>query len=237
MPKFDLSKLDFLTKFTVFLLIIPASSFFISNQYLWVMAVVVLLTIFLAKLDLEQLWKNLRTYLIALAVLLLILLPVVSPGRFLPVFLVGLSAFIRLALFLISGLIYSMITNASEIPQALMRIKIPHRYGILFMIGMRLYPLVLKEAETIRDALRSRGLEAKFSLLRPKESLTYLGYLMQPILLATVGAGMKIGETLALRGYDPYGKITVPPGRGLKLPDYFILAIAMSVLVIAVVIR
>lgn len=234
MQRYDLSKLDFLTKFTVFLLMFPAASFFVNREYVWLMAIIAALVLLFGKLDLLSLWKNLRIYLFVLAIIFLIIIPLVSFRSFFETFLYGLAVLTRLSLFLVFGLIYTSITNPSEIPQALPRLRIPHRYGILFMISMRLHPQIVREAETVRNALRSRGLEAKFSLLRLRESIKYLSYLMQPILISALEAGMKIGETLTLRGYNPYGKITIPPNQPLKAQDYLILLIGVGVLLLTV---
>ncbi len=83
-----------------------------------------------------------------------------------------------------------------------MWLKIPHRFGILLIIGFRIIPLLRDRMDTLRLTLSTRIIGKRWKRWQ---------ILLSGAVLAAVELGFRIGQTMTIRGYDPKLPITRMP--------------------------
>jgi energy-coupling factor transporter transmembrane protein EcfT len=172
-----------------------------------------------------------KSYNIPIIIGVVILSLLLSEGAMIERLESGLIFAVRFIMLISFGVLFAMTTNPIEIPTGMMKAKIPHKYGVILMVGYRMMPLINKKIKTVIDAQRARGTEIKFSVRRFRQFVINLLSLMIPILHSTLETSVKLSETLISRGYDPNGKITLPPTR-FNTWDYIFLVISVSVLLL-----
>jgi len=228
--------MDVRARAMVCLVALPVAVFFSKWIMLIFLCVILGVLITLSRIRLTMFWKNIRFWFIFSMVAFIILSLTVVRGSYNEKLLTGVGLSIRLSLFMAFGIIYALTTNPNEILQALIRMHVPHRFGILMMIGFRLYPLILRKVQTITYAAKARGINPSFSILRPLRSIKTLLLLSEPFIIATLETGVYLGETMTVRGYDPYSNITISPETKMKMSDYIWIlgSVALSSAVVAI---
>jgi len=227
-------ELDFWTKFLCFLLLLPLSAFIAPAKLLPLLVLVFIILLLASKIGLEKFWQNTRLYHIPITIGVILLSLAFSPGILQERFIYGLILAIRFILLISFGVIFSMVTNPIEIPGGFLRARLPHKYGITLMVGYRMIPLISDKISTIIDAQKARGAEIKLSLKNLPKLAPLVASLMIPILHSTLETSVRLSDTLISRGYNPEGKITVPPGR-LKKEDFVFLFISIIILILALI--
>ena len=215
-----------------FLFILPIAAFSADRVILAVISLLTITTISVGGLW-KGLWHTAKFFFLLTTVGLVVLSVLVGQQPLAERLLVALLLALRVNILISFGIIYALTTNPNEIPQALLKMRIPHRFGILIMIGFRLYPLILQRMQTIVQSAKARGLGMSFSLTSArfiKNSMLVL----PSLLLTTLEVGVRLGETMLARGYDPRHPITISPDIRLKAPDYLFLLGDVCLLVLAV---
>jgi energy-coupling factor transport system permease protein len=131
------------------------------------------------------------------------------------------------------GVLYALTTNPNEIPQALSKMRVPHRFGILIMIGFRLYPLIMQRMQAILQTANARGLDISLKPIS-KQFWKNTARVFPTLLLSTLEVGVRLGETMMVRGYDPTHPITISPEIRMKAGDWLLLLASISLLVIVI---
>jgi energy-coupling factor transport system permease protein len=229
-------RIDIRVRFLIFFGFLPAASF-LSNRFLLPFLVLILfIFIYLSKIRAKTFWNNIKFYIfMSFIIFLLFFLFNNEGGTIFNRIIYAIVIVSRFILFISFGLLNALTTNPNDIPQALMKMKIPHRFGLLLMIGFRLYPLILNKIKTISDAIRTRGVNPKISIFRYKESIQTIKLMMIPIIISTLEIGTQMGETMIARGYNPYAPITISPRLSLKSSDYFFLLLGLGLLLISII--
>jgi len=225
-------ELDFWTKFLCLLLLFPLSAFIASVKLLPFLVLVFLALLLLSKIGIEKFWQNTKLYHIPITIGVVFLSLVFSPGDLQTRFLYGAILAIRFILLISFGVLFSMVTNPIEIPGGFLRAKLPHKFGITLMVGYRMMPLISDKISTIIDAQRARGAEIKLSLKSLPKLPPIIASLLVPILHSTLETSVRLSDTLISRGYNPDGRITVPPSR-LNYRDFLILTTSVIILLLA----
>lgn len=228
-------RMDIRVRFLILFGFLPASSF-LSNRLLLPFLVFLLFSfIYLSKIGAKTFWNNIKLYIfISFIIFLMFFLFNNEGGTIFDKIIYAIVIVLRFILFISFGLLYALTTNPNDIPQALMKMRIPHRFGLLLMIGFRLYPLILNKIKTVSDAIRTRGVNPKISIFRYKESIQTIKLMMIPIIISTLEIGTQIGETMIARGYNPYAPITISPRLNLKFLDYFFLLLSLGILLVSI---
>lgn len=143
--------------------------------------------------------------------------------------LLGLVLALRFVLLISFGVLFAAVTNPIEIPVGFIKARIPHRFGVTLMVGFRMMPLISRKISSVIDAQKARGAEIKPSLRKLPQLFQRLGALMIPILHSVLESSVKLSDTLISRGYNPHGKITVPPTK-LSFADFAVFFISVLVL-------
>lgn len=223
--------LDFWTKFLCLLLLIPLSGFIASWKLLPAVFLFFIILMVLSKISFRTFWNSMKLYSIAITAGVIILALLFSQGSLMNRLIEGLILSIRFIVLISLGILFAMVTNPIEIPLGLMRVKIPHKYGITVMVAFRMFPLITQKIGNIVDAQRARGARLEFSMRGLPKFFPQVASLMVPALYSTLETSVKLSDTLLSRGYNPDGKITLPPGK-FKKSDYYVLVLSVALLII-----
>lgn len=226
-------RLDIRSRFLFLLFAIPAASFVGGWEILILLSVLLIFLVIYSKIGFKIFWDNIKVFIITVTFSLLALCLLFASGNLIDRVYSGILYSARFDIFIIAGVLFAMTTNPNDIPQALMKMRIPHRYGIVLMLGFRLYPTLMQKSRTIMDAQKCRGIELKPCFWHPKRFITALTTLLIPLLIATLEAGAGLGDTLSARGYDLHKPITLSPLVKMKMLDYLAVFLGFSILIIA----
>lgn len=232
--KSPIQKTDVRLRMLAFSLILPATTVLANVPLLFGLMALALLLLYLSKINVQTFWKNAKYYVIFSFVSFLILSLLIHKGSYELRILEGLLLGARFTTLISFGMIYAFTTNPNEVPQALMKLHIPHRFGVLIMIGFRLYPLILQKMTTISDAIKARGIDTQISIFKPIEAIRTIKLMAVPFVIATLETGTRLGDTMVSRGYHPYMPITISPGLHFKVLDWACLIAVLVLLTWAI---
>ena len=213
------------------LLILPLAGILTSVRVLPLIVIFLLVFLALSKISFKTFWSMTKSYSVPITIGVVVLSLALSEGTILVRLEDGLIFAVRFIVLISFGVLFAMTTNPIEIPTGMMKVKIPHKYGVTIMVGYRMMPLISKKIKTVIDAQRARGAEIRFSFKKFGKFVTNLLSLMIPILHSTLETSVKLSETLISRGYNPDGKITVPPSQFNKW-DYIFSGVSLAILVL-----
>jgi len=233
--KSTIHNLDFWTKFLCILLILPLAGIISPLKILPIIVIFLFVFLITSRINLKTFWNITKSYNIPITISVVLLSLFLSEGTLTMRLTDGLIFALRFIILISFGVLFAMTTNPIEIPMGLMKARIPHKYGITVMVGYRMLPLISQRIGKVMDAQRARGGEISFSLRNFKGFVTRLISLMVPILHSTLESSVKLSETLISRGYNPNGKITLPPSR-FKKNDYVFLAVSVLILLAILII-
>jgi len=225
-----LHDLNFWTKFFCFLLLLPLAGFLAPAVLLPIIIVLFIIFLTISKINFKKFWGLTKIYFIHITIGVVILSLLFSAGSFSMRLWEGIILALRFITLISFGMLFSMITNPIEIPGGLLKAKIPHKYGITVMVAFRMLPLISQKIKNIVDAQKARGADFKISLQLPSHAIA----LMVPVLHSTLETSVKLSDTLISRGYNPDGKITIPP-QEIKAADGLIAFLAIVILLISLV--
>ncbi len=224
--------LNFWTKFLVLLLFLPLAAFLAKPNLLPALAVILLLLLFFSKVGFNKFWSLSRLYLVSISIGVIMLSLFFSPGGFEERFFLGFILAVRFILLISFGMLFAMVTNPIEIPMGFLQARLPHKYGITLMVGLRMMPLLSGKIQTVVEAQKCRGASFKFSFKDLPGLGNRLASLLVPILHFTLETSVQLSDTLISRGYNPDGKITRPP---LKLSVFDIFLMLLSFFLISII--
>lgn len=226
--------LNFWTKFLCLLLLLPLSGFLASSRLLLIIGVISIALFILSKIGFRTFWDLTKLYIIPIVIGIVALeLLFHEEGTLLQQLFNSLILSIRFAIFVYLGVLFATTTSPMEIPFGLMKVKIPHRFGIAVMIAFRMLPLISRKFQNVIDAQRARGARIEFSIQRLPSFLTQVIALITPVLHSTLETSVKFSETLISRGYNPNGRITIPPNK-LKVMDGGLFLLSLMLLVLSI---
>jgi energy-coupling factor transport system permease protein len=112
----------------------------------------------------------------------------------------GLSMGIRLATFLVTGLLFLTTTRMEEVAYGLRRLGMPYLVGFTLTLSFRLVPVFFESAVTIVQAQRCRGLEfGRGSLLA---RLRRYVPVIVPVFIGALRRADRMAMALELRGFN-----------------------------------
>lgn len=129
------------------------------------------------------------------------------------------------------------ITNALEIMALpLKRLKVPvHEVAMMMSIALRFIPTIMDEAETIKKAQRSRGVD--FSLRRPHIFLQNIISLVVPLFVSAFRRSEELALALEARGYDGGDGHTMFREMRLKIRDIAVMTGLLLLFVLTILYR
>jgi energy-coupling factor transporter transmembrane protein EcfT len=200
-----------LTKVLVFLILVPTSAFLGRWLVLAVAGLLLLLLLALLRINVRGLARHLGLYLVPLAAGLAVLTVVATaPGIRLAQWALGTARFATLLAF---GLVFTMSTSPFQIPQDLMELGVPHRFGVALMIAYRLVPMLRDRLSAIVASQRARGASYWRAVYRPLLLRDLLSAIAIPAVYSTLDISLALSDTLYVRGYRADRPVSRPAGR------------------------
>lgn len=203
--------LNLLVKVFAFLLLLPIFSFIIEYHFLIFPLLYLIFFIWKSDIQLYHLWKYSKFILIPILIGVILFSLFFEEGSLFTRFFEGLIWGLRFDIVILGAIFFSIIIDPIEIPITLTQIGIPHRYGVTFMVAIRMIPLIKEKMINIIQAQKARGLSWSFTLKRLNKIPYQVFSLMVPLIYSTLEASVSLSDTLITRGYNPYGNITLPP--------------------------
>jgi energy-coupling factor transport system permease protein len=115
-------------------------------------------------------------------------------------FLFGVSTAIRLATFLVAGLLFLTTTRVEEVAYALRRLGFPYSVGFTLTLAFRLVPVFFDAALTIVQAQQCRGLA--FNRGGPVTRLRRFVPVVVPVFIGALRRADRMAMALELRGFN-----------------------------------
>ncbi len=221
--------LDFWTKFICLLVLMPISSFLAPPKLLLVIAFFFIVLSFTSKIGLKRTWNATKLYNIPALIGITSLAIIFSQGTLPNRLIEGLILSTRFIVLICFGVLFAMVTNPIEISTGMLKVKIPHKYGITVMIAFRMLPLISQKIKNVIDSQRARGARLELKVKNLPQLIPQFTSLMVPILHSTLETSVKLSDTLISRGYDPDGRITTPPNK-FKKGDYLLFLLSGALL-------
>jgi len=222
--------LTFWTKLICLLLLTPISAFLAPPKVLLVIVFFFTVLLLASKISLKKIWDVTKFYNIPIATGVILLALIFSQGVLLNRLIEGLILSIRFVILICFGVLFAMVTNPIEIPIGMLKAKIPHKYGITVMVAFRMLPLISQKIKNIIDAQRARGARLELSIRNLPKLIPQFISLMVPISHSTLETSVELSDTLISRGYNPDGRITIPPSK-FKKSDYVLFFFSGALLV------
>lgn len=206
-------RLGFWTKFVCFLILVPVAGFLSAPRYLPLVLAILVCSAWLSRVGLWKFWTACQLYVLAVALFVGSIYVIFGEGGwgnrlssagFLVLRFVALVGF---------GVLFAMVTNPVEIPTAFLRARLPHRYGVTLMVAYRMWPLITQKIGGVVAAQQARGAAFGLSWGGLKRLPQNIIALAVPLVYSALDLSLSLSDTLVARGYDPNGRITVPPAR------------------------
>jgi len=222
--------LNFWTKIISFLVLIPLSAFIGSLIVLFIIIVFFILLSVISKISLKQMWGITKLYVIPIAIGVTFLSLAFNQGNAEERIMAGLVLVVRFIILIFFGVFFAMVTNPIEFPVGMLKVGMPHKYGITLMVAFRMFPMISRKIGMVRDAQRARGCEFKIGY----RLFSHVLSLLIPIIHSTLETSLKLSDTLISRGYDTERNITIPP-TNFKKSDYIILSFTLILIVLSLI--
>jgi energy-coupling factor transport system permease protein len=226
--------LNFWIKFLCFLIILPVSAFIGSIFTSITIAIYTIGILFLSRVELSLFWKQSRMFFIFLGIGLLTLSLFFSKGDQITRVATGLILWLQFIIMISLGILFSMVTDPVEIPIALIRIGIPHKYGVVLMVSYRMMSLISTKLSSIIVAQKTRGARFSFSPRRIPRLMSEFMSLMIPLVISTLETSIGLSDTLLSRGYDPDSKKFTVPNEHFYYWDFLLSLSSMGILIITI---
>jgi len=142
----------------------------------------------------------------------------------------GLSMGIRLATFLVTGLLFLTTTRVEEVAYGLRRLGVPYLVGFTLTLAFRLVPMFFESAVTIVQAQRCRGLDLHRGGWLAR--LRRFSPVIVPVFIGALRRADRMAMALELRGFNSGRPRTRFPRPGPGLADAVVMVlVAATVLV------
>jgi len=219
--------LDFWTKFLCLLLLIPLAAFLSKPVLLLLLVAISAALVSLSKVPLKTFLDVSKSYIVPVSLAAMVLALSFSEDGVWDRLMQGVHLSLKFSILVGLGVLFPMVTSPLEMPQGFLRARLPHKYGVTLMVAFRMLPLIVQKASNVFDAQRARGAKVEWSLRAVPRFLPHMMALIIPMIYSTLEVAVNLSDTLVSRGYDPSGKITVPPTK-IKSGDISLLLVSVA---------
>ncbi|MCC6013052.1 MAG: energy-coupling factor transporter transmembrane protein EcfT [Candidatus Verstraetearchaeota archaeon] len=160
----------------------------------------ILLLIFLSSVPMAILGKIVRKWLISIKSSLFFIIFIFlfnfigifwTTGKIIDTIIISIAMTIRFISLISIFSIFFLSTSPEDLMQSMIKLKIPYEYVLTFNMAIRFVPTLAREAQTIIDAQRSRGLEFEKGNIFQKVK-KYI-----PILIPLIISSLRRAEVIA----------------------------------------
>ena len=147
----------------------------------------------------------------------------------------SLALTLRFVVLVTSFSLFFITTSPDKLSLALEKARIPYEFNFAFITAIRFVPVLADEAQTIMDAQRSRGLELDKGnfLTRIKN---YIPILL-PLIINSIRRSLELAEAMESRAFGATDNRTNLYELKMNRTDYFVLFVAVILLIAAVYAR
>ncbi len=128
--------------------------------------------------------------------------------------------------------IFFLTTSPDDLGLALEQSHFPYEFSFAFTTAIRFVPELAKEAQTIVDAQRSRGLELEGGSIL-KRLRNYMPILI-PLIVSAIRRSMELAEAMESRSFGAIKKRTSLYILKLRPIDYLVITVSILVLVMSI---
>ena len=125
----------------------------------------------------------------------------------------GLTVGLRFIVLIGAGAAFTESTDPWEIPGALAKAGVPHRFCVLVLVGNRLIPLLQRRVRRIVESQVSRGAVLSLAPRNLRRTLRTLHSLIVPVVVSTLSLSVAFADSLISRGFDPEASPPRPEWR------------------------
>ena len=131
--------------------------------------------------------------------------------------------------------LFFLTTSPDDFADALLKLKIPYEYVLMFTMALRFVPTLARDLQIIYDAHRSRGLEIDTGnfIERTKKLLPILITLF----IFEIKRSLSIAEALEARAFDPRVKRTYFKELRMKPTDWLTALLTLLLLIVVIMMK
>ena len=144
----------------------------------------------------------------------------------------SLTMTLRFIVLIESFSIFFLTTSPDHLGLALEQSGIPYEFCFAFTTAIRFVPVLAEEAQTIMDAQKSRGLELEKGNFIGRIK-NYIPILI-PLIVSAIRRSLELAEAMESRAWGAIKKRTNLYILEMKRGDYCLIAISITILVLAV---
>jgi energy-coupling factor transport system permease protein len=126
--------------------------------------------------------------------------------------------------------LFVLTTDPNDLAYGLMQIGLPYRYGFALVTALRLVPIFEREAQTVYNAQRTRGIG--HDVRSPARFVAWMRQLLMPVLSSALGKVDRLAVSMEGRSFGRYPQRTFLKQCPFVRRD----TVALGVLVITVAI-
>lgn len=142
------------------------------------------------------------------------------------------SMTLRFVVLIASFSVFFLTTSPDHLGLALQQSHIPYEFCFAFTTAVRFVPVLADEAQTIMDAQKARGLELERGNLL-KRVRNYIPVLI-PLIVNAIRRSLELAESMESRAWGASKKRTNLYALKLKIADYMLFLVSISILIVAV---
>ncbi len=143
----------------------------------------------------------------------------------------GVFAALRFATLAAWFSLYFLSTTPEDLAAALEYVRVPQRAVFVMVGGMRFAPVVVRELDEVRAALRARGIELERGVVGRVRSWTYV---LVPLIAGTLRRSVRLGEAIEARAFGYTGRRTAMKQLALGRTDGVALVCLLLLIAVAI---
>ncbi|MHA1408982.1 MAG: energy-coupling factor transporter transmembrane component T family protein [Candidatus Odinarchaeia archaeon] len=197
--------------------------------------IIVLLALFLSILPLVFIAKSGREYAKSLKGTTFLVFIIFFFNFIFSTLTFAISMVLRIEILVTAFAIFFLTVHPDELSQALIQMKIPFSFAFAMSMAIRYVPTIALEAQSIREAQMSRGLELeKGNFIQKVKNFIPI---IVPLIVNSVRRAISVAESLESRGFGFTDKRTYLFPLKLKKKDYVFLVFLFAILFISIYVR
>jgi energy-coupling factor transport system permease protein len=129
--------------------------------------------------------------------------------------------------------IFFLTVHPDDLSQALIQMRIPFSFAFALSMAIRYVPTIAREAQNIKEAQMSRGLELEKGNLIQK--IRNFIPIIIPLIVSSIRRAIAVAESLESRGFGVFKNRTYIQPLKMKGKDYAVLITLLVLFVISVI--
>ena len=145
----------------------------------------------------------------------------------------AIAMIIRIVALMSAFSLFFLTVHPDELSQALIQLRIPFSFAFAMSMAIRYVPTIAREAQNIREAQMSRGLELeKGNFIQKIKNFIPI---IIPLIVSSIRRAISIAESLESRGFGASKTRTYLFPLKMKPRDYAVILLLITVLVVSIV--